>query len=371
MKQFVNKIAATCMAVLYMLTASINVRAYELWGNDTASEDGDAAKGILLNLVELAAVYDENIAILQLEHDLATGDYMGVIESLGDSAVESALGEYGIFYSTSKFCTQIFLDFFGSVYNVPGAYRDWYKSIKTLYSQTLSGIIESGKWAYTQGCNGITLSPELIKNRQAFVDSAHETADAIREDSNSFLFRKKKIQYFAEQMDNLANITDLSKLYNEGLVKYNASNRFSFYSETKDYSCDAAAVFHMICQYKSISTTQSKIMEVAKDNFWNNCEPYFGLNDGGSYVTLNGNGWDNLGKIKNCLRNTPAVIKISTKISPYYYTYVVGVFRGDALYILDPTANSDKGFTVREYGEIHGLREDEVYSRMLAAWSYC
>lgn len=35
----------------------------------------------------------------------------------------------------------------------------------------------------------------------------------------------------------------------------------------------------MICKYKKINTTQSDIMAVAENNFWNKCEPYYGLND--------------------------------------------------------------------------------------------
>lgn len=111
MKQFIKKYITICIAVFIMLTSSINADAYELWGNDAASEDGDIVKGIVLNLIDLATVYDEDIATLKLEHDISTGDYMSVIESLGDSTIETALGDYGIFYSTSKFCTQSFLDF--------------------------------------------------------------------------------------------------------------------------------------------------------------------------------------------------------------------------------------------------------------------
>ena len=371
MKQFIKKYITICIAVFIMLTSSINADAYELWGNDAASEDGDIVKGIVLNLIDLATVYDEDIATLKLEHDISTGDYMSVIESLGDSTIETALGDYGIFYSTSKFCTQSFLDFFGSVYNVPGSYKSWYKSIKSLYGSVLKGIMKCGKQVYVQGCKGISLSPEQIINLQAYIDSAHEIADIIRNDSKSFLFHRREIYDCAEKLDELANNTDINKLYSEGLAKYNASNTYSFYAKRERDSCDAAAVFHMICMYKKINTTQSDIMAVAENNFWNKCEPYYGLNDDGSYVTLCGSSQGKINEIKNCLRNTPAIIKISNNIAPYYYTYIVVVFRDNMLYILDPTANSNKGFTVSEYGDNHGLSETEVYNRMLAAWSYC
>lgn len=98
---------------------------------------------------------------------------------------------------------------------------------------------------------------------------------------------------------------------------------------------------------------------------------WVGSTDDGSYVTLCGSSQGKINEIKNCLRNTPAIIKISNNIAPYYYTYIVVVFRDNTLYILDPTANSNKGFTVSEYGDNHGLSETEVYNRMLAAWSYC
>ena len=97
MKQFIKKYITICIAVFIMLTSSINADAYELWGNDAAAEDGDIVKGIVLNLIDLATVYDEDIATLKLEHDISTGDYMSVIESLGDSTIETALGDYGIF----------------------------------------------------------------------------------------------------------------------------------------------------------------------------------------------------------------------------------------------------------------------------------
>ena len=41
MKQFIKKYITICIAVFIMLTSSINADAYELWGNDAASEDGD------------------------------------------------------------------------------------------------------------------------------------------------------------------------------------------------------------------------------------------------------------------------------------------------------------------------------------------
>ena len=231
MKQFIKKYITICIAVFIMLTSSINADAYELWGNDAASEDGDIVKGIVLNLIDLATVYDEDIATLKLEHDISTGDYMSVIESLGDSTIETALGDYGIFYSTSKFCTQSFLDFFGSVYNVPGSYKSWYKSIKSLYGSVLKGIMKCGKQVYVQGCKGISLSPEQIINLQAYIDSAHEIADIIRNDSKSFLFHRREIYDCAEKLDELANNTDINKLYSEGLAKYNASNTYSFYAK--------------------------------------------------------------------------------------------------------------------------------------------
>ena len=141
MKQFIKKYITICIAVFIMLTSSINADAYELWGNDAASEDGDIVKGIVLNLIDLATVYDEDIATLKLEHDISTGDYMSVIESLGDSTIETALGDYGIFYSTSKFCTLGFLDFCGSVFNVRCSYYCWYLRINWGFGSGVTGIL--------------------------------------------------------------------------------------------------------------------------------------------------------------------------------------------------------------------------------------
>lgn len=379
-----KKLIAAFLTATLTFTTTINANAYLISGNQAIADGGSNIEGALLNLAALVGIEDDSVAMAELAYDCTKGDYFSLIEAAADDYIADSLGPLGKLYSASKLCVSAYIDLGISIGQLSKANRDWYESCDMLYQGAINDIMELSDLFYEQGLAGKTISSETIKGAQNFIVSLHEIANQIRKDAKSINLRKYRslLKDCAQKLDDLVDATDINGLYNEGLAKYKASltpepapfktdNSFSFYACREENSSDAAAVFSMICNYKGICTTQSNIMQVAKNNFWNNCEPYFGLNDGGSYRLLSGNSQDKIISIKGCIRYTPAVIKIRNDIAPYYYTYIVGVFVEDSLFILDPTANANKGLTVNEYASLHGLSEKDVFDKMIAAWSYC
>ena len=372
----VSKIVSTIMAAVITASMCTNyAHAYRLTAHNAMDNGSSIVEGYILNAGDLysAAATGGTADVIGYAlniYNAANGDIDSVAESICiDITNDSLFGRNSNIFKTAKLAIDAYSDYFEACHNLGAAKDAEYKaSINTYYTINVNScfrLIQAVKSSTIE--HGNKISQSTLDGCQRLVNNMTNDVAKLRSKSFNRRFRthKKENVNYADSLENLINAINFDDIYKK-CVQYRNDNYYAHFQCISENSYPAAAVTSMLLAEKGQVVPQQTVAAVAGSAFWNGVEPYFNLNDGGSFTVLTGDGENKLCMIKNSFRNTSAVVKFGNLNE---YTYIVAVSRGNDIKFVD-TDGTGVMLSPDEFAANKSYSVNEFYSRLLACWSY-
>lgn len=371
-----RKIVSAFMAAT--ITASIcssYAHAYCISGNTAIDNGSSVVEGYILNSGELysAAVNNLKADFIGLAinvYNAVNGDWDSVADSICVDVIgDNLFGKQSALFKTAKLAIDAYCDYFEACYNLGVAKEAEYAaSINTYYKINVNGclqLIDAVKRSTIE--HGNTISKSTLDGCQQLVNDMANDVAKLRSKSFNRRFKnhKQENKYYADTLENLITVINFDEIYQK-CIQYRSDNYYKYFQCISENSYPAAAVTAMILSEKGQTTSQQAIAAAAGSAFWNGVEPYFGLNDGGSFTALTGDSEHKAMMIKDSFRNTSAVVKFGDYSS---YTYIIAVDKNDGIRFVDIDGTGIM-LTADEFAAKKGYSVDTFYSQLLACWSY-